>query len=459
MSLALMKLHQDRWFERLLDHCLSTKDPYQAAALHPWVNGSVRECCENQIFSNRRYPRLFARAGYTPASLLERLAMEGDRIIQNKLLKNTATPIRALWYIARRCNEVDRLVLVAVHPQSSCELLAFLGRKNQPALRHALSCNPNTGLIQLQQLLTRATLSDRKGMAKNSHCDKEMLSKLWDHRLPFLCAEIVSHANCPGNLLNDAIASDLPLLRRKAATNPLLSQTQRTQLLTDKVVSVRAAALCNSINYNASLTHDSSLRMRRLQAWHNQIDPRLLKQLSVDEDHWVRRRIARNSSTPHTVLTTLASDSNIEVRRGVSRNPAISMSLRRQLAVDPADWVRAGIAYRDDLDDHIINQLSRDNSIDVLSGLARNPGTPENLLFRFANHQDRDLRRAVILNTNTPLTVLKVLQQDPYPINRAQLCRHFALTNAILWQFLNDPDPQVRFTTVQVLAARCAADQ
>ena len=76
------------------------------------------------------------------------------------------------------------------------------------------------------------------------------------------------------------------------------------------------------------------------------------------------------------------------------------------------------------------------------------------LLTQIARHGNRDVRRAVILNRHAPLAVLLTLLEDPYALNRTLLCRHPALGDEQLWQLIDDPEPQVRFTAVQVLASR-----
>jgi len=450
---------RDNPFPTLVDRVLASADPYRAAALHPWLVTVERTACEQHIFARRRYPRLFAQAVYTPASLLQRLAREDDPIILNKLAKNPATPALVLQRLARDCTDEARLSAISAHLQTGPALLDSLGRTESPARRQALCHNPNTGLAQLRRLLLGATLNDCKGMAKNPGCDAALLGDLWHRDERYLRAEIAVHANCPSDLLAIAVASDDLLLRRKAAYNPQLSIAQRTALLADDEASVRAAAVRHlGTGYlttgSAPLLNDPARRVRREQARQNELDERLIKKLSTDEDSWVRRWIARNAATPTQLLQTLATDDEAEVRRGVARNPATPLPLRRQLAADPHPWVRAGIAYRDDLDADIITSLAMDKSPDVLAGLGRNAVTAAELLAQIAGHPDRDVRRAVILNQQAPLEVLLPLLEDPYPFNRVQLCRHPALSSIALWQLIDDPEPRVRFTAVTVLASR-----
>jgi HEAT repeat protein len=75
-------------------------------------------------------------------------------------------------------------------------------------------------------------------------------------------------------------------------------------------------------------------------------------------------------------------------------------------------------------------------------------------LIRIAAHENPDVRRSVILNKQAPLAVLKPLLDDPYPINRAMLAGHPALTVEVRRYLLDDPEPQVRFIAAQALAKK-----
>jgi hypothetical protein len=77
--------------------------------------------------------------------------------------------------------------------------------------------------------------------------------------------------------------------------------------------------------------------------------------------------------------------------------------------------------------------------------------TPLSVLKRIAQHSDKDIRRAVILNDQAPLGVLQMLLDDPYPLNRAMLVRHPALTEAEHKRMIDDPEPKVRFSATQTL--------
>jgi len=460
MSCAAMIASSDNTLTALLDQACSSADPYQSAALHPCLSASARTACETNIFAQRRHPRIFAQAAYTPASLLQRLALENDPVILDKLVKNPATPTLVLKQLARDKCDKQRLNSIAAHANASTALLDSLDEQASPERRQAICGNPNAGLIQLNRLLANASLDECKKMVQNPHLDAVFLARLWQaHDEVYLHAEIASHPNCSSVLLDIALNSDVVLLRRKAATNTKLTDTQLLQLLADSESQVRVAALGQLVAVNVSQVDEPTRRVRRELARKTGLDDKLFNQLSLDEDSWVRRWLARNPATPEPVLRKLAKDAEIEVRRGVARNLLTPIELCRQLATDPEYWVRAGIAIRADLDQGIIQQLSADDSVDVLAALGRNLKTPEKLLRQIAGHRDRDVRRAVILNQQAPLGALIDLLQDPYALNRALLCQHPALTEQELWELTTDPEAQVRFRAVQVLASRCVSDQ
>jgi len=460
MKCVAMIAPNDNTLTALLDQACSSADPYQSAALHPWLSASERAVCEKIIFTQRRHPRIFARAAYTPVSLLQRLALENDSVILDKLVKNPATPTPLLQQLAQGKHGKHRLNSIAAHANASTALLDSLDEQASPELRQAICSNPNAGLIQLNRLLVNASLGECKKMAQNPHADAVFLARLWQaHDEVYLHAEIASHRNCPSEFLNIALNSDVVLLRRKAAANTKLSDTRLLQLLADSESQVRVAALRQLVAVNVSQADEPARRVRRELARKTGLNAELLNKLSLDDDSWVRRWLARNPATPEPVLRKLATDTEVEVRRGVARNPLTSVELCRQLAADPDFWVRAGIAIRADLDQGTIQQLSADDSVDVLAGLGRNPNSPGKLLAQIARHRDRDVRRAVILNMQAPLEVLKEFLHDPYALNRALLCRHPALTEQELWELTTDPEAQVRFSAVHVLASRCMADQ
>ncbi len=456
MGQLAMKTAYVNCLQQLSTRILDSADAYQVAALHPWLSTAERPLFEKVIFAHRRYPRLFAQSSYTPVSLIERLAEESDELILDKLAKNPTTPVGVLQQIAKSCQSQSRLLSIAKHGNASAYLLESLDIYRNPALHKAICNNPNAGLEQCRQLFLSACLNERKALARNPQVDATLLAALWSSSdETYLRAEIAAHPACPPDLLLKAVNSKQSLLRRKAATNPALNKVQLEQLLGDARSQVRTGALRHLGTKNIQLINEPARRVRRELARKTGLDAKLIEKLSNDEDSWVRRWMARNPITPDAVLRKLAQDVEHEVRRGVARNPLLPDDMQDLLAADCESWVRAGIAIRSDLRADCIQQLSVDKSVDVLAALGRNPLTPEELLIKIAAHSDRDVRRAVILNQRTPLTVLKTLLEDPYALNRVQLCRHAAMECAQLLPLREDPEPQVRFSAVQSLVSIC----
>ncbi len=109
---------------------------------------------------------------------------------------------------------------------------------------------------------------------------------------------------------------------------------------------------------------------------------------------------------------------------------------------------------KNEISEPLIFTLSKDTDVDVQSSLGRNPSTPQSILKRIARHSNRDVRRAVVLNKNSTNTVLRVLSDDPYPLNRVFLVGHRNIDTADLEAFLMDPEPMVRFAGARSLASR-----
>ncbi len=111
-------------------------------------------------------------------------------------------------------------------------------------------------------------------------------------------------------------------------------------------------------------------------------------------------------------------------------------------------------SLRADVPEDILLTLGQEDDPDVLSAVGRNVRTPESLLVRIAQNHDADVRRSVVLNRAAPREALRLLVEDPYPLNRAMLARHGNLFVSDLEPMLGDPEPQVRFTAASALIKR-----
>ncbi len=447
-------------FKKMLDQSLDTQDPFIAAACHPYANPHERRALESVLFATTKLRRQFARAMYTPTSVLDSLAADNDKQIRLRVAKHpTATPA-TLATLARTETAEVVCARIAGHRNSPQDTLVHLFKKhpNSFEIKRALCNNPNTPQSLLQRLVVGAPLTELKGIARNPHADDTLLRLCWEQNDPYLQAEVCAHPNCALELRAAAERAPHALVRRKLAQNPVLPDAVLMRLLGDTEAQVRAAAVRHlSESMMAELDsggYDSSRQVRRDEARHTGLPLAWVMRLARDTDSWVRRLIARNQTTPEHILHSLAHDAVMEVRRGVARNPVCPTKLLQQLARDSHPWVRAGIALRDDIDEPLILELSRDDDIDVLSALGKHPRTPQKILERITRHVDRDVRRSVVLNTSAPPGVLHGLLEDPYPLNRVLLAGHRNLADADLYGLLHDPEPTVRFAGARALAAR-----
>jgi len=444
-------------FRNLLDQALDAHDPYLAAACHPWADCRQRCALETILFATAKLRRQFAAAMYTPPSVLDSLARNGEQRIRLRVAKHPAAGAVTLVKLARLALAEaadDLCVRLAGHRNTPRDILESLYKCPVSAgIRHALCYNLRTPLPLLRRLAVGATPVELKGIACNQEADETLLRLCWASEDEYLQAEVAAHPDCPTELLDAAEHAPQTLVRRKLAQNPALRDSVLIRLLSDTEAQVRAAAVRHlSTPIMAELDADAfdpSHRVRRDQARHNGLPRAWVSRLAGDSDSWVRRLVARNRAVPVEALHNLAGDAVMEVRRSVARNPACSASLLQILARDLDPWVRAGVALRHDIAESLIIALSRDRDIDVLSALAKNPQTPPNILDRISCHHDRDVRRAVILNRSTPRRVLYRLLEDPYPLNRVLLSSHHNLDNTDLRKLLHDPEPTVRFAGAQ----------
>ncbi len=449
-------------FRNLLDQVLDADDPYLAAACHPYADRQQRCALESILFATAKLRRQFAGVMYTPPSVLDSLARNGDQRIRLRVAKHPAAGPVTLVKLARLALAEaadDLCVRLAGHRNTPRDILESLYICPVSAgIRHALCYNPHTPLPLLRRLAVGATPVELKGIACNQEADDALLRLCWASQDEYLQAEVAAHPGSPTELLDAAERAPQTLVRRKLAQNPSLRDSVLIRLLGDAEARVRAAAVRHlSTSIMAELDADAfepSHRVRRDQARRNGLPRAWIARLAEDSDSWVRRLVARHQPVPGETLHNLAGDAVMEVRRSVARNPACPARLLQILACDLDPWVRAGVALRHDIAESLIIALSRDHDIDVLSALGKNPGTPPNILDRISRHDDRDVRRAVILNKSTPRRVLCRLLEDPYPLNRVLLSSHHNLDHTDLRRLLDDPEPTVRFAGAKALAAR-----
>ncbi len=442
----------------LADYVIEQQDAYAALALHPFLDQTGRERLDQTLFSAQRYKLLFAAALYTPASVLDRLADEEMSQICLRLARNPNTATETLLRLYQQRDNDHICRQLAAHVNAASVMLADIASDCTPseAIKLALSSNEHTPLKTLSLLLEEGSSDVCKRLAQNPSCDEGILQQLWLSEDDYLRAEVAAHPNASSALRLQAADSSNAFVRRKLATSPCLEMAIVLRLLRDESDQVRAAIVRNhSITdpQMESLSDDPSNRVRRSQAQREGLPAKVIEHCVRDTDCWVRRWIARNPIVPEQLLAQLAEDKDTHVRRAVSRNPRCTDRILLVLSEDESAWVRAGVALRPDLSQKILQKLVGDTDIDVMSAVGRNPMTDSIVLQKIARHENRDVRRAVILNRAASVSVLTLLLEDPYPLNRIFLAAHPQSGIDIRWQLAKDPDNEVRFSAVRAIAS------
>jgi len=445
-------------FQGLLRKALTDEDVPIAAACHPRAGSIEKNALEAVLFVSSQSKRHLSRAPRTPATVLHRLAVDGDELVRRAVARNPSTTGESLATLAMSEESIPVVVGIAGHPDAPASVLADVYSRfsESPPVRRALCRNPRTPGLALSKMVRNASMIECKLIAANPSADKESLKKFWGMGDCYLQAEVAAHPHCSSDLIDLASCSTEALVRRKVAENPNVSDLQLKNLLDDPAAPVRAAAVRHVTNLDVGHAsfEDTSRLVRRDQARHRSLPEERLNTLATDTDTWVRQLVARNETTPQRTLDLLANDPVTDVRRSVSRNLMCRPPLLIHLGRDSHPWVRAGVALRSDLPEFLMDELAETDDEGVLSALGRNSMVSPQFLERLIEHQSQDVRRAVILNRRAPRRLLRKLLIDPYPVNRAVLGRHENLSLPDLSHLLGDPAPEVRFSGASSLVAR-----
>ncbi|MFA5228546.1 MAG: hypothetical protein WC446_02190 [Candidatus Paceibacterota bacterium] len=88
----------------------------------------------------------------------------------------------------------------------------------------------------------------------------------------------------------------------------------------------------------------------------------VLRELSKDEDEYVRHRVAENPNAPTDILKKLSEDESEYVRCRVAENPNTPIKVLKKLSEDEDDVVRRGVALNPNAPTDILKKLSEDKS-------------------------------------------------------------------------------------------------
>ena len=132
------------------------------------------------------------------------------------------------------------------------------------------------------------------------------------------------------------------------------------------------AKTTNDVNLLKQLSEDENKWVRGGVALNPKTSVDMLKKLSEDKDWYVRESVASNLNTPVNVLVRLSKDKDRDVRTAVAKNSRISFEVLKQLSKDKDRVVRKAVAQNLNCTEDILRKLSEDNSDYVRREVVKN---------------------------------------------------------------------------------------
>ena len=180
---------------------------------------------------------------------------------------------------------------VARNPSASLETLKQLAQDTEWGVRRSVAQNPTASTDLLSQLATEEVDEIQVAIAENPKTTMEILHKLWSNSKAARNT-VLSNPNCSEEFLLDAVKEAMQLTEDQ-------DETWEDDLRGDTTVRENIAERPN-------------------------LSRKLIDVLINDPSHYVRERLASNTSLIESDLSKLALDSHENVRQAVVENPNTS---------------------------------------------------------------------------------------------------------------------------------------
>lgn len=140
---------------------------------------------------------------------------------------------------------------------------------------------------------------------------------------------------------------------------------------------------------NASNEQEDSLQSERYrQAGHPATTAAMFKDLSLDKDTAIRKRVASNRKTPKKILLHLASDSEQSVKISIATNLSAPEEVYPILAYDSMEAVRSVVARFEYVPVIALKILAKDKDVDIRLEVARNLNANKEILLQLTHDSD-----------------------------------------------------------------------
>ena len=300
-----------------------------------------------------------------PPQTLAQLATNNNSSVRYRVASHSNTPATVLRQLARD-SYVATIRAVASNSNTSPETLEVLSTNPDFTTRHSVVNNPNVPPRVLAQIVMSSCVS---GNQPNQTVD--MLKSAFPGNNNDVLRTIASNPRTPTEALE--------ILARREFVSPTPESNSILPPTTDDSV-VQSLAYNPSLTPQilATLTHDSSIDVRKILVRHPNLTEALWLRLASDEAVSVRETVADCDRVPVNVLELLASDEQTEVKVKVAANSNTPLTVLETLAGDDSQ-VRTAVASNPNLSPRILEQLANDEKIEVRRAVAKNPSTPVNI--------------------------------------------------------------------------------
>lgn len=168
-----------------------------------------------------------------------------------------------------------------------------------------------------------------------------------------------------------------------------------------------------------------SREVRMLVAANPSVDTATFDELIHDKEPGVRRYIASNRNTPHSILVKLKDDPDENVQRALLGNP---------------NWTA------DEIRSMYMAEKSTLKKYKTTSAcvFARNPSTPADILEELSMLDDYVVRISLANNRSIPDSVVRTLAKNGDPSVKVMLTYNPATSEDVLRELSKDHDPKVR---------------
>ena len=315
--------------------------------------GATKECLLWIVNHGTSYARYrLASSSFVPEECLIELTNDNDSEVLRALLTNEKTPDNAKEKILQTVADLSSGSLyeerqkqerkenpycraenepyfyLASNFNTPSNILGFLAHKMDWKVASALSCNPNTPLSVLEEILQEDTPTYSSTIAKRRNLSKrllERLSKNKDHSVRLAVAE---NPETPFDIIKELVDDANVDVAMKAASHSVLQADYLFQIAQSPKYWLREAILENpntSIETIEFLAQDSDETVRRKVAASNKTTSDTLSLLAMDQSGEVRAAVAASKNATPETLSILARDSLNEVRDRALKNPQFDL--------------------------------------------------------------------------------------------------------------------------------------